>query len=1019
MKRAALLFLLLMLLLPALAFADTVLTEIVGEEDENIAVRLVRREDGTTLFVGENRVGGEWITTLSKPLPEGAELYTEDGLYDTAIIGYYRTDLPDAPWVEQHVTWDGESWRITMTMRNAWEMIAWEEERINSDIYDAYYGVFTLPLDVARADWLKLPVTFREAMALMDTAGYEAINASWGPVEDDMTPEIDKALVDFAGEYLPGCTVESGRLFENTAMLLLRDEENLLRFAGAVRTDDGWDVTLSTPLPEGAWCNPEYRMSDGWAEITVPLSREKARVRLGIEQIYVQVAEFEGAWRITCLNFTDDVLGVGDFGYETEYGVALYGALPYSRDIREVDWTELPGSAQQAIDGLDRSAWRVLAEPAETAQGLTLYANVEVRIISQSDGVAQAEIAHSGMTVQLIASCLTDTAPHYDWDSWDGEAPLDFVNRNAPITLLDAPGGAPLLKTDGVLTVLGHAPAGWLLVMDGDTGTAGFIQLESVLPDAASVAVNGDQATVRLFGTDCQLLLTDAGWRIIQMHFAGDGFYALLPNGYAGRSRIFFGEPGVKANIYETDWDALPITLQAAVSDMNTADWYFTARLVETLDAPRTRYQAGVAVKLLEETDDAATVAILGGETVVRIPADALHSADDQAETSLWDADMRWSTPGLEHGPGDGALTFYTAPGGNEVAFTVAADEEITLYHLGASENGYLHMYRRTTGESGFIPADELPDADPIAMAAKMCPQYIFLDGAAGENACIFLMQRPDGETVLTGFTRENGAWRMQESAPLPDTAYLEEVYGGGENIVLNIEPDGCTAEYPLRLTAGWNGGTWLISALHRTMDEEAVQLMENGLYVNCAGMLYGSVNLERDVFRVDWSSFPQRAAEMYACLQDDWGVVRHQSAPLCESADGSIWRTYLLGTPVQILSDDGDWLHVAVFGGRERGYMPRSAVAVGQEQVSEGLGVWRSGVETLPWQAPTLETASGTPLYGVMGGEASAETEEPQYWQVLCDLGDGWYHVLDETDGLAWYVQTDAPMVWPERDAQ
>ncbi len=788
MKRAALLFILLLLLLPALAFADTVLTEIVGEEDEDIAVRLVRREDGTTLFVGENRVGGEWITTLSKPLPEGAELYTEDGLYDTAIIGYYRTDLPDVPWVEQHVTWDGESWRITMTMRNAWEMIAWEEERINSDIYDAYYGVFTLPLDVARADWLKLPVTFREAMALMDTAGYEAVNKSWGPVEDDMTPEIDKALADLAGEYLPGCTVESGRLFENTAMLLLRDEENLLRFAGAVRTGDGWDVTLSTPLPEGARCNSEYRMSDGWAEITVPLSREKARVRLGIEQIYVQVAEFEGAWRITGLNFVDDVLGVGDFGYETEYGVALYGALPYSRDIREVDWTALPGSAQQAIDGLDRSAWRVLAESVETAQGLTLYANVEVRIISQNDGVAQVEIAHSGMTVQLPASYLTAAAPHYDWDSWDGEAPLDFLNREAPITLLDAPGGAPLLKTDGVLTVLGHAPAIWLLVMDGDTGTAGFIPMQS---------------------------------------------------------------------------------------------------------------------------------------------------------------------------------------------------------------------------------------DDPLAMAAALCPQYTFLNGAAGENACIFLMQRPDGETVLTGFTRENGAWRMRESEPLPDTAYLEEVYGSGENIVLNIEPDGCTPEYPLRLTAGWNGGTWLISALHRTMDEEAVHLMENGLYVNCAGTLYGSIDLERDVFRVDWSSFPQRAAEMYACLQDDWGVVRHQSAPLCESADGSIYRTYLLGTPVQIISDDGDWLHVAVFGGSERGYMPRSAVAVGQEQASEGLGVWRSGVETLPWQAPTLETASGTPLYGAMGGEKSAETEEPQCWQVLCDLGDGWYHVLDETDGLAWYVQTDTPIVWPERDAQ
>lgn len=396
-------------LLPGYAYVE-------GEMGEDLCALLADSPDGERRFYGCVFQDGAWNVTESTPLPADAELYLEDWpLYDTCVIGFYHPTRGNLPWMEHYVTWDGEGWAVTLSTMNAGDLIRYEEGYIGSDMHDDWYGVPTFALDVTAVDWLNLPATFEEAMACMDTAGCEALNADWSAWEEEADAWApDAEAVAFGQAHLPGYTVYDGRAFDDTALLLADDEHGVRYFFGCVKEDGEWVITRSTPLPEGSWCET-FHAGWNWLRVWIPLPREKQTVRTGFTEVRCTVAYFGGAWQVSSLEVADGYMSFDPHGISEDTGDTYWGELPLDRDVTRIDWNALPGSFQQALDMMDMSDWMIVCENAaplyaEPDAGSALLGRyllgAPVKRLNEQDGMVQVQIISSDVTGWMDAAAL-------------------------------------------------------------------------------------------------------------------------------------------------------------------------------------------------------------------------------------------------------------------------------------------------------------------------------------------------------------------------------------------------------------------------------------------------------------------------------------------------------------------------------------------------------------------------------------------------------------------------------------
>lgn len=173
------------------------------------------------------------------------------------------------------------------------------------------------------------------------------------------------ALHAFAAEHLPEYTLLDGRLFPDTAMLLVQDGEGLPRFVGGLRTDDGWQLAVSTALPEGteliiSHYEPEDHVRLGWTR-TVP--GIGAPQKLGCTATVTLQAD--GRWLVTMVqgqNHDDYVVFRDGFVYDDVR--CAHGELLFSTDVTQVQWLTLPTTAEEAAALMDPTNRAILAEPA-------------------------------------------------------------------------------------------------------------------------------------------------------------------------------------------------------------------------------------------------------------------------------------------------------------------------------------------------------------------------------------------------------------------------------------------------------------------------------------------------------------------------------------------------------------------------------------------------------------------------------------------------------------------------------
>ena len=160
----------------------------------------------------------------------------------------------------------------------------------------------------------------------------------------------DPALVSV---LMPDYELEEGIISRegDELRLLMRRPDGMLVFVGGVHNaEEGWQMTESTPLPEGTFLGVENFVESlgiGGTIYAVSL-KPYANGQWGISLIY---PENEGLFRVG-----------PNWIFEESGAPLVVGDHPWS-DITQMDWTTLPASYEEALLQVDHSKWALVTNP--------------------------------------------------------------------------------------------------------------------------------------------------------------------------------------------------------------------------------------------------------------------------------------------------------------------------------------------------------------------------------------------------------------------------------------------------------------------------------------------------------------------------------------------------------------------------------------------------------------------------------------------------------------------------------
>ena len=178
--------------------------------------------------------------------------------------------------------------------------------------------------------------------------------------------------------------------------LLMRRPDGMLVFVGGVHSaEEGWQMTESTPLPEGTVLGVENFVDSlgfsGWDGYYTLDVDPRADGTWGVSLIYPPGPD--GLFLVG-LNWVFEEAGVP----------LLVGDHPWS-DITAIDWSTLPDSYEDALSKVDRSGWALVTNP-DPADRLNLrespdkkspslgkyYSGAPVRILENNGEWAKVDI---------------------------------------------------------------------------------------------------------------------------------------------------------------------------------------------------------------------------------------------------------------------------------------------------------------------------------------------------------------------------------------------------------------------------------------------------------------------------------------------------------------------------------------------------------------------------------------------------------------------------------------------------
>lgn len=287
--------------------------------------------------------------------------------------------------------------------------------------------------------------------------------------------------------------------------------------------------------------------------------------------------------------------------------------------------------------------------------------------------------------------------------------------------------------------------------------------------------------------------------------------------------------------------------------------------------------------------------------------------------------------------------------------------------------------------------------------AGTLMPEYTFLKGMLKNSALHFLMEKPDGSRVYVICEyMSHRAVHLIESSPLPAGTVL-----GYQNFSDSLWIDGRCVTVHL-LYNGDAGLEYIYYDMARSEESEGFlffgkRTVWDGSTMPAQSILYGDHPWD-DITQIDWNTLPHNLAEASTRMDSgNYAMVMNPNPAdrlhLREQADkrSRSQGKYYTGTPVEVLSVEGDWVRVAI--GAQRGFMMKRYLTFGQAG-----------------DALYLDMTAMPPLFArdvnlmVYAERQIDECEwhmnaDEAFMKVIGIIGDEWYHVWFPATGEYGFV--------------
>lgn len=279
-----------------------------------------------------------------------------------------------------------------------------------------------------------------------------------------------------------------------------------------------------------------------------------------------------------------------------------------------------------------------------------------------------------------------------------------------------------------------------------------------------------------------------------------------------------------------------------------------------------------------------------------------------------------------------------------------------------------------------------------------------YFRGWVGEKTAMFIEDTPEGR-VFVGYVRQEDGWLRTTSTPLPEGTYVQHMITKENTFGFSFpHPEGLTnQDGTLLYIHNWftldPDGVWRFRGAQADIYDVPYLFTEDALLVNLFGYAYGACNFDRDVRTLDWDEVPLSWQEALQCISPDMGVIGINALPLyADAACTEQLAEYRLGTPVTVLSREGNMAQVRIADSAVTGWLAEESLLLGEKQlvVWQSAGIGGTFTVMASYQAPRVKTSPGSQmhLYDAPDGNVVYVLESTELCQLMSDLGNGWYHV-------------------------
>lgn len=317
------------------------------------------------------------------------------------------------------------------------------------------------------------------------------------------SPDDEAAVQALAAELLPWYLLQDGDVQEDAACFLVqRPEDGATLFAGCVKQQEKWIVTLSAPLPEDARLDTfhgsgDYAILSFYDAELAALSLENFGEPDWCWKTCVLTPALDGSWYVETIGWEWGACSMTRCTLSNDTGTQLWwGTHDFDRNAATLDWDALPDTMEEALARMNLADWVVLAaqSPLLTAPdgaSLGLYnPGTGLRVMEQKDAWLHVAVADGAVTGWVEETAVIPSAENIctyedEWTESMYVPPYYSLRYGEPaVHLLDVDEQKTHqfdTKSHAFVLVLGDCGT-YYHVYDQNTGLDGYVSIDECTP---------------------------------------------------------------------------------------------------------------------------------------------------------------------------------------------------------------------------------------------------------------------------------------------------------------------------------------------------------------------------------------------------------------------------------------------------------------------------------------------------------------------------------------------------------